>query len=83
MEQNGLQVNGMQADFIFGCLVQSDLVNDAMSRAFHKVFHKVDGLYQNWYCRLMNSDLKRLPARFYRSDSGREPVWEWLKSLNV
>lgn len=27
------------------------------------------------------SALKRLPARFYRSDSGREPVREWLKSL--
>jgi phage-related protein len=26
---------------------------------------------------------KRLPARFYRSDSGREPVREWLKSLEV
>jgi phage-related protein len=25
--------------------------------------------------------LKRLPARFYRSDSGREPVREWLKGL--
>ena len=25
--------------------------------------------------------LKRLPAYFYRSDSGREPVREWLKSL--
>ena len=24
---------------------------------------------------------KRLPARFYRSDSGREPVRDWLKSL--
>ncbi len=24
---------------------------------------------------------KRLPARFYRSDSGREPVREWLKLL--
>jgi phage-related protein len=23
-----------------------------------------------------------LPARFYRSDSGREPVREWLKSLD-
>src|SRR6266853_5138412 len=30
----------------------------------------------------MNRSLKRLPARFYRSDSGREPVREWLKSLN-
>src|SRR6516162_8458188 len=29
----------------------------------------------------MNSGLKRLPARFYRSDGGREPVREWLKSL--
>lgn len=25
---------------------------------------------------------KRLPARFYRLDSGREPVREWLKKLN-
>jgi phage-related protein len=31
----------------------------------------------------MNRDMKRLPARFYRSDSGREPVREWLKSLDV
>ena len=29
----------------------------------------------------MKPDLKRLPARFYRSDSGREPVREWLKGL--
>jgi phage-related protein len=27
--------------------------------------------------------LKRLQARFYRSDSGREPVREWLKSLDA
>lgn len=27
--------------------------------------------------------LKRLPARFYRSDSGREPVREWLQSLDA
>jgi phage-related protein len=26
---------------------------------------------------------KRLPARFHRSDSGREPVRDWLKSLDV
>ena len=25
--------------------------------------------------------MKRLPAHFYRFDSGREPVREWLKSL--
>jgi phage-related protein len=29
----------------------------------------------------MDHGLKRLPARFYRSDSGKEPVREWLKSL--
>lgn len=29
----------------------------------------------------MTQDLKRLPAYFYRSDSGREPVREWLKDL--
>jgi phage-related protein len=29
----------------------------------------------------MNPSLKRVPARFYRSDDGREPVREWLKAL--
>ena len=27
--------------------------------------------------------LKRLPARFYRTDSGREPVREWLLGLDA
>jgi phage-related protein len=31
----------------------------------------------------MDPGLKRLPARFYRSNSGREPVREWLKNLDV
>jgi phage-related protein len=31
----------------------------------------------------MNRGLKRLPARFYRSDNGREPVREWLKGLEA
>ncbi len=31
----------------------------------------------------MDQDSKRLPARFYRSESGREPVREWLKSLHL
>ncbi len=31
----------------------------------------------------MVQGLKRLPARFYRSDSGKEPVREWLKSLDL
>lgn len=30
----------------------------------------------------MDHSLKRLPARFYRSDTGREPVREWLKGLD-
>jgi hypothetical protein len=30
----------------------------------------------------MKIGLKRLPARFYRSDAGREPVRQWLKSLD-
>jgi hypothetical protein len=29
----------------------------------------------------MNPGLKRLPAYFYRLDSGKEPVREWLKEL--
>ena len=29
------------------------------------------------------SELKRLPAHFYRSNAGREPVREWLKGLEV
>jgi phage-related protein len=31
----------------------------------------------------MTTRLKRLPARFYRTDSGREPVREWLKGLDA
>ena len=30
----------------------------------------------------MVEDLERLPAFFYRKDSGREPVREWLKQLD-
>ncbi len=30
----------------------------------------------------MVTDLKRIPARFFRSDSGAEPVRDWLKSLD-
>lgn len=30
---------------------------------------------------LVTRELKRLPAYFYRSDSGREPVREWLQDL--
>jgi phage-related protein len=30
----------------------------------------------------LSHNLKRLPARFYRSNSGREPVREWLKKLD-
>lgn len=31
----------------------------------------------------MSPALKRLPARFYRSNAGREPVREWLKALDL
>jgi phage-related protein len=31
----------------------------------------------------VNAAPKRLPARFYRSSSGREPVREWLKKLDA
>jgi phage-related protein len=31
----------------------------------------------------MKPTLKRLPASFYRSDSGREPVRKWLKGLEL
>jgi phage-related protein len=31
----------------------------------------------------MTNKLKRLPARFYRSDSGREPVREWLQGFDA
>ena len=31
----------------------------------------------------MKTGLKRLPARFYRSGTGREPVREWLKRLDA
>jgi phage-related protein len=31
----------------------------------------------------MDEVQKRLPIRFYQSASGREPVREWLKSLNA
>lgn len=31
----------------------------------------------------MNPRLKRLPARFYRTDNGREPVRDWLRSLEI
>lgn len=41
----------------------------------------MDSVYQKWYRYTLNPGLKRLPARFYRLDSGREPVREWLKGL--
>jgi hypothetical protein len=33
--------------------------------------------------RTKSDTLQCLPARFYRSDTGREPVREWLKSLDA
>ncbi len=31
----------------------------------------------------MGEEVKRLPAAFYQLPSGREPVREWLKALDV
>jgi len=31
----------------------------------------------------MSADFKRIPAVFYRSDTGREPVRMWLKELGA
>jgi phage-related protein len=39
--------------------------------------------HQKWYTSLVGPSLKRLPARFYRSAGGREPVREWLKGLDA
>ena|SRR5271165_5647143 len=33
--------------------------------------------------KVADANLKRLPAYFYRLESGREPVREWLKSLDL
>jgi hypothetical protein len=32
---------------------------------------------------LLGKSVKRLPAAFYQSSSGREPVREWLKALAI
>ena len=42
----------------------------------------LDMLYHIWYNMGMNDSLKILPARFFRTASGTEPVREWLKGLD-
>ena len=39
-------------------------------------------LYHIWYNMCMNDSLKILPARFFKTASGTEPVREWLKDLD-
>ncbi len=39
-------------------------------------------LYHIWYNMCMNDSLKILPARFFKTASGTEPVREWLKGLD-
>ena len=39
-------------------------------------------LYHIWYNMGMNDSLKILPARFFKTASGTEPVREWLKGLD-
>jgi len=43
---------------------------------------ELDTLYHIWYNLRMNNSLKILPARFFRTASGTEPVREWLKELD-
>jgi len=42
--------------------------------------YEIDRMYQYWYIMDMKPILN---ASFYRSDSGNEPVREWLKSLSA
>jgi len=42
----------------------------------------LDKLYHIWYNLCMNDSLKILPARFFKTASGTEPVREWLKGLD-
>src|SRR2546430_15319654 len=42
----------------------------------------LDMLYHIWYNMGMNDSLKILPARFFKTASGTEPVREWLKDLD-
>ena len=39
-------------------------------------------LYHIWYNMCMNDSPKILPARFFKTASGTEPVREWLKDLD-
>src|SRR5258706_16189365 len=43
---------------------------------------ELDMLYHIWYNMCMNDSLKILPARFFKTASGTEPVREWLKDLD-
>ena len=38
-------------------------------------------MYHFWYTGLVRAD-RPIPVRFYRLDSGREPVREWLQALD-
>ena len=39
-------------------------------------------MYHIRYSKLGGQILKRLPAKFFRSEGGREPVKDWLKTLS-
>lgn len=38
-------------------------------------------LYQKWYISCLEIQVKKVPAVFYKSRVGNEPVRDWLKSL--
>ena len=48
--------------------------------ARHNDAARLDPSYHFWY--IAATEMKRVPARFYLTDMGIEPVRDWLKSLN-
>jgi phage-related protein len=42
----------------------------------------LDMAYHIWYAMCMDDSLKILPARFFKTASGTEPVREWLNGLD-
>jgi hypothetical protein len=38
-------------------------------------------VYQFWYKGVVTKTSKRIPARFYKNELGKEPVRDWLKDL--
>jgi phage-related protein len=63
------------------CSLQRNATGTA-SLPFLQCSLALDMLYHIWYNMGMNDSLKILPARFFKTASGTEPVREWLKGLD-